>query len=333
MNKKFLLVIALLLLLPADSIGQDKFRYWFSAEVMKYEFEYPKMTFYTKWKKNSVLIKMVNKSCFDLEYNLEFYVKKSGYGDTKFFKTQYDGIIKAGDYKIFSREHRKEFKTLHASSIRTALLQDGNPTPFHIYTVAEDDWINNNKTLKCLGYNSKFELLDERKRKQEKFDREQARIKKEKERVKELKLKNWLNKGLDYHRLHYSKKGENGFFINVPPDSLEMFAKSRGQYLLVINTYPARYDLNELNFNEEQKAFVETNLIAGTILDTGKKKKYRKTFFDWADEKGLKVGSPAIVLLDPNGKVIYSKYTNTKDIKIILPRLMAYIFQNLPTID
>lgn len=327
-------------ILPIKSIGQ-KFRYWTSMEVYaNYEGKKQKAYIYLKKGSNFREIKIVNSSCFDVEYRIKVNFKNSSRGPVR-AEIDSRGILKRNEYKTF-------YKSVSSSARYTEMVVYGdairgpvgmfNPKISGFDAISRDQWLNDKSTLKCLGFDSKEKYLAYEKKIRDKRDQEYAERKRKEElkqkKLKAAKLKKWMDRGIGSHLKHYSNKKQNSFFIDVPADSLEMFAKIKGQYLLVINTFPTKYDLNKLNLTEDQKAFIESNIVAGTLRDWGfRKKDNKKLFIDWMQEKKIKGGVPLILLFDPEGNVLYNKYTNTTDLPKIIPALMDELFKQLPTID
>jgi hypothetical protein len=322
-------LITLLLVFSIQTAFSQSYRYWMSYEVQAFSnvVKNQRVQFYKKKVNNRSYIKMVNNSCFDVRYSFRivYAASKRGKG---VYAIEKKGIIKKGTSLYFEkyvpntryigfRDYASDYNEYGASKIT------------YFYPAQEDDvWTRDIVVLNCLGFDSPTDYQAKKKattarlaeEAMERF-REEMKLKK---MADERKLRQYLDKGLEHHIQHYESKKKEGFYYNVPMDSLEMIANYYGKYMIIVHTGPG-YRPGMFELGEEEETFLDNQIVTGLshVRD--------RSFYPWAEKKKVKLSyTPAVIIMDPTGRVVYSQSLNTTQLKTGFATWVKGIAQSLP---
>lgn len=331
-KKQYTLFLLLLFTLP----GFSQYKYWMSKSVSVGNFlndtKYGKnqrVKIYTQKKGNTTYLKLVNNSCFDTEYAFKFTYKNS-YGQKKAnYSLVSDGILRKGNKK-YLKKYVGSARYISFERILKYINYELSGGEIAVWTYArivqpEKVWSNDIVVLKCLGFNSHEAYKKAEKKYYDDLDKKRIEMAKKEKLAKLKKQEEWVNKGLDYHINHYNMKVKKGFFYpKVPVDSLSLIARHTGKYFLAINTGPKAYKDGALKLTDDQKYFLESQTV--TSFSTA----YDRKFYKWIKEAGIQLKfTPAVILLDPNGKVLFQRSLNTTQMKNEMSGIIQYISENL----
>lgn len=317
--KKYLITFVLLLL--SIVVYSQEYRYWMSQEV---EASGPlvknqRVVIYKKRISGTSYIKMVNKSCFDARYAIKIGFSSSRRGKSRYF-IERSGIIEKGETLYFKKNvSGTSYIRLHdydySVDYDDGLDGMGGPKRVSYFYPAQEKkiWSNDIVVLKCLGYKSNDDFVTKERAETKRLAdaamesfREEMRLKKI---ADEKKLRAYLDKGLAYHIRNYDQKKKDGFYYGVPMDSLEMIARYKGQYMIIVNVGPG-YRSGMFELDQDTEAFLNNQVVTG--LSSARD----RSFYKWTNQKSIEIKyTPAVIILGPDGQLLHKQSLNTTELK------------------